>query len=177
MRTLVIVLILSCLALLGCGPVATHGKSKTETTKPNADEAGAALSPTAEHNPSKLKNSLGMELVFIKPGSFMMGGEKTPEEVARLLDGKVEWYNDERPQHLVTLSKENRGQAKFSSASEQTGLPAVQKPSKTSCLSPVFLRFSCPRFSPGFPVPGFPPVFLSPVFPSNIGFRVCFEPE
>ena len=105
MRTLAIVAFLCCLTLSGCDPTATRGKSQREAIEPKTVGANAAqLAETGSH-PPKVKNSLGMELVFIRPGSFLMGGEKTPEEVARLLDGKVEWYNDEHPQHRVTLTR------------------------------------------------------------------------
>ncbi|HUW33739.1 MAG TPA: formylglycine-generating enzyme family protein, partial [Planctomycetota bacterium] len=94
MRRLAIVVFLPCLAVLGCGPEATHGKSKSEAIERRADGPNAAPATRIEGEPPKLKNSLGMEFVFIKPGTFMMGSGRTSE---------AEEY--EQPQHRVTLTR------------------------------------------------------------------------
>ena len=52
-----------------------------------------------------LTNSLGMEFVFIKPGSFMMGSALSPSEVVSRYGGKEKYYKREHPQHRVTLTK------------------------------------------------------------------------
>ncbi|HET6454961.1 MAG TPA: SUMF1/EgtB/PvdO family nonheme iron enzyme, partial [Armatimonadota bacterium] len=84
-------------------------KSEEEGTKElhegNADRAGTAPSVRTEQRPLKIKNSIGMEFAFISPGTFMMGGDQTPEEVARLHRGKPEWFVNEHPQHKVTLTR------------------------------------------------------------------------
>ncbi|MBN2311658.1 MAG: formylglycine-generating enzyme family protein [Candidatus Hydrogenedentes bacterium] len=46
-----------------------------------------------------------MELVWISPGTFMMGSRDSAAEVARKSDTKAEDYTDEHPQHRVTLTK------------------------------------------------------------------------
>jgi formylglycine-generating enzyme required for sulfatase activity len=60
----------------------------------------AAVTPASDTPPPELKLDLGngvtMELVYIKPGSFVMGGERTT-------DGRFECV--EVPKHEVTLTK------------------------------------------------------------------------
>jgi formylglycine-generating enzyme required for sulfatase activity len=55
--------------------------------------------------PSKFVNSIEMEFVTIKPGSFMMGSRLSPEQVAEKFGGEASWYRDERPQHEVQISR------------------------------------------------------------------------
>lgn len=55
-------------------------------------------------------NSIGMRLVLIPAGEFMMGSRELPENVAANLDysaspGKKNWYQDEHPLHRVTITK------------------------------------------------------------------------
>jgi formylglycine-generating enzyme required for sulfatase activity len=50
-------------------------------------------------------NSLGMTFTLIPAGSFMMGGSKSPEEVAERYEGKIEFYRREHPHHQVTISQ------------------------------------------------------------------------
>ncbi len=52
-----------------------------------------------------LTNSLGMKFVKIPSGSFMMGSAISPSEVASQYGGKKEWYEDDVPQHRVTISR------------------------------------------------------------------------
>ena len=50
-------------------------------------------------------NSIGMKLVLIPAGDFMMGSRETPEELAKAFAGKLEWYTDEQPWHRVRITK------------------------------------------------------------------------
>ena len=50
-------------------------------------------------------NSLGMKFVKIPSGSFMMGSEISPSEVASQYGGWSDWYKGEQPQHRVTITK------------------------------------------------------------------------
>jgi len=53
-----------------------------------------------------LTNSIGMKLTLIPPGEFLMGSSVSAEEIDRRFPGgKVEWYEDEHPQHLVRLTR------------------------------------------------------------------------
>jgi len=57
--------------------------------------------------PRRLTNSLGMTLVRIEPGSFLMGSSK--EQIDHLMrvfpDSKREWFDDERPPHMVKITR------------------------------------------------------------------------
>jgi len=54
-----------------------------------------------------LTNSLGMALVRIEPGSFLMGSSQ--DQIDRLMrefpDYKREWFEDEQPQHAVKITR------------------------------------------------------------------------
>ncbi|MBP7431739.1 MAG: SUMF1/EgtB/PvdO family nonheme iron enzyme [Candidatus Hydrogenedentes bacterium] len=55
-----------------------------------------------------LGGGVSLELVWCPPGTFLMGGDQSPEEVARLCGGliaEVDWFRDEQPQHQVTLTQ------------------------------------------------------------------------
>jgi formylglycine-generating enzyme required for sulfatase activity len=52
-----------------------------------------------------LTNSIGMEFVLIPAGTFQMGSDISPEEMAKRYGGKAEWYKREHPQHQVTISR------------------------------------------------------------------------
>ena len=57
--------------------------------------------------PEAVKSSVGMDLVLVRPGEFMMGAGRG--EVARLLErhktDDSDWFNDERPVHRVRITK------------------------------------------------------------------------
>jgi len=50
-------------------------------------------------------NSIGMKLVLIPAGSFTMGSQISPEEVARRYGGEAKYYKDEQPPHDVEITK------------------------------------------------------------------------
>jgi len=66
-----------------------------ETADPKANKE--VVSP-------RIRNSFGMEFVYIPPGTFMMGSSISPSEVEKRYGGKAKWYKDEHPQHRVTLT-------------------------------------------------------------------------
>ena len=47
----------------------------------------------------------GIEMVWVPPGSFTMGSKLTPSEIVRKYGGEAKYFEDERPQHEVTLTK------------------------------------------------------------------------
>jgi formylglycine-generating enzyme required for sulfatase activity len=51
-----------------------------------------------------LTNSIGMKLVYIPPGEFMMGSRDTVEEVGRKGGGKNTYFTHEHPQHRVKIT-------------------------------------------------------------------------
>ncbi len=59
----------------------------------------------ADSGNKSFTNSIGMKFVHIAPGSFMMGSSLKPSEIASKYGGSAEWYDDEIPQHSVTLTK------------------------------------------------------------------------
>ena len=66
------------------------------------------VSPPVARQPvtqGKIRNNLGMEFVYISPGSFMMGSALSPSEVVARYGGEEKYYKDEHPQHRVTLTK------------------------------------------------------------------------
>jgi len=52
-----------------------------------------------------ITNTIGMKLVLIPAGDFMMGSRETPEELAKAFGGKPEWFTDEQPSHRVRITK------------------------------------------------------------------------
>ena len=52
-------------------------------------------------------NSIGMKLVLIPPGEFLMGDDQSSDQVARMAGGsaKPEDFTDEHPQHRVRISQ------------------------------------------------------------------------
>ncbi|MFO7904895.1 MAG: formylglycine-generating enzyme family protein [Pirellulaceae bacterium] len=52
-----------------------------------------------------ITNTIGMKLVLIPAGDFMMGSRETPEEVARAVGGKPAYFTDEQPSHRVRITK------------------------------------------------------------------------
>jgi formylglycine-generating enzyme required for sulfatase activity len=73
-----------------------------------------ATAPTAEQNgaaskfdvPARITNSIGMDLVLIPPGSFMMGSSVSAEQTAQMADGAhAAWFECEHPQHPVRLTR------------------------------------------------------------------------
>ncbi|MEE8383301.1 MAG: SUMF1/EgtB/PvdO family nonheme iron enzyme [Thermodesulfobacteriota bacterium] len=65
--------------------------------------AVASKQPVTRHS-KKITNSLGMEFVYIPPGTFMMGSAISPSAVEKRYGGKAIWYKDEHPQHRVALT-------------------------------------------------------------------------
>ncbi len=50
-------------------------------------------------------NSIGMKLVYIPPGSFMMGSSRSAGQLAREYDADEQWVTNEFPQHQVRISE------------------------------------------------------------------------
>ncbi|NQT18978.1 MAG: formylglycine-generating enzyme family protein, partial [Planctomycetes bacterium] len=71
----------------------------------------AVVALSVPRNPKlgdSITNSVDMKLAYIPPtdrGGFMMGGDQSPEQVARLGGGNADWYKNEHPQHRVILTK------------------------------------------------------------------------
>ncbi len=84
-----------------------------ETAQTTNGAANTALTESATR-----KNSIGLELVYIPPGEFMMGS--TEEDIAESLyiakkdsnDARRDWFSNETPPHRVTI-KEGFWMGKF----------------------------------------------------------------
>jgi formylglycine-generating enzyme required for sulfatase activity len=78
------------------------GKPPRETTSPPPTPEPAPAPPA-----NGLTNSLGMTLVHIEPGSFLMGSTK--EQVDQLMrmfsDLKREWLDREQPSHTIKITR------------------------------------------------------------------------
>jgi len=81
---------------------AATAKPPRATTIPSAEPQSSPSSPA-----KKLTNSLGMTLVRIEPGSFLMGSTK--DQIDHLMqlfsDSKREWFDNEQPQHSVEITR------------------------------------------------------------------------
>ncbi|MFI5386962.1 MAG: hypothetical protein ACHQ50_12680, partial [Fimbriimonadales bacterium] len=81
---------------------AATAKPPRETTILTAEPQSSPSSPV-----KKLTNSLGMTLVRIEAGEFLMGTTKDQvDQLMRLFpDSKREWFDDEQPQHPVKITR------------------------------------------------------------------------
>ncbi|MGO9921815.1 MAG: SUMF1/EgtB/PvdO family nonheme iron enzyme [Isosphaeraceae bacterium] len=83
-------------------------RPETTTAKLPGDAAipTAGPKPSPSPPPKKVTNSLGMTLVRIEPGSFLMGSSQ--EQIDHLMrefpDSKREWFDYEQPQHAVKIT-------------------------------------------------------------------------
>jgi len=56
--------------------------------------------------PIEITNSIGMKLVLIPPGQFLMGSTKTPEALVELFPGSsIHWFQREHPNHTVKITQ------------------------------------------------------------------------
>ena len=64
--------------------------------------------PQADRQNREITNSIGMKLVLIPPGEFMMGSTEPAEELVRAFaayNRKPEFFKDEFPRHRVRITK------------------------------------------------------------------------
>jgi formylglycine-generating enzyme required for sulfatase activity len=94
-------------AFMGCGtPLAQKEPPKGWTTETKTVKV-ATPTGDQERQITYYTNSIGMKLVRIPAGEFMMGDTLTPEQVdQKWPGGKIEWYKDAHPRHRVRLTKD-----------------------------------------------------------------------
>jgi formylglycine-generating enzyme required for sulfatase activity len=63
--------------------------------------------PSATADPPRFTNFLGMTLVRIEPGPFLMGSTKAQIDtlMTQFPDVKPDWFDDEQPQHPVVITR------------------------------------------------------------------------
>ena len=98
-------ILISLLVLGGCGT--PEQPVSTPTPEQPVDDAASVEQPLPVAKPvgDPIENSIGMVLVPIPAGEFMMGSRLSAAEVAKRFDTKVEYFEDEHPRHRVTLTK------------------------------------------------------------------------
>lgn len=81
-------------------------KSRTEiSSAPVKQEPQVETNSSETSSSQKFTNSIGMKFALIPAGSFIMGSQLSPEEVADRYGGKSELFKDEQPQHPVEITK------------------------------------------------------------------------
>ncbi|MHC4169692.1 MAG: formylglycine-generating enzyme family protein [Planctomycetota bacterium] len=95
-----------CLLLILVTQIVTqNGCSKKEP--PSAGNETTNETSSESHQPEQGKvitNSIGMKLVYIPAGSFMMGSGDSAEQLVKEYAGVESVYEDEFPQHVVRIS-------------------------------------------------------------------------
>ena len=97
-------------------PVELGGKIKhespttsttSETKSPTSTSSVPSPKPSPVQSSREWTNTLGMKFVRIEPGEFLMGTTKDQvDQFMRLFpDSKREYFDDEQPQHPVTISR------------------------------------------------------------------------
>jgi formylglycine-generating enzyme required for sulfatase activity len=120
-RTLGRMMGLAVAAVLLSGGSAWCGEAAAPGGKPTVYEAWPFDGAEAKRRQQETAKALGvpvektvdlgdgvkLELVLIPAGEFMMGGDESPEEVARKSgwDGAKDWCKNEHPQHKVRITK------------------------------------------------------------------------
>lgn len=74
----------------------------------NASLTLAAESPQLSQEKKEITNSIGMKLVLVPSGEFMMGGQETAEELVKAFAAykrQPDFFQDEYPSHKVRITK------------------------------------------------------------------------
>ena len=91
--------------------LAPHGKTGEIIAKPAPTPTPKKTPPSsANTRPKKIRNRIGIDMVWIPPGSFMMGSTDAEAQAAyenakSFLNEKAQlkWYTSEKPRHQVTI--------------------------------------------------------------------------
>ncbi|MHC4143715.1 MAG: SUMF1/EgtB/PvdO family nonheme iron enzyme, partial [Planctomycetota bacterium] len=76
----------------------------TSDTQPEEPVEAVQLPKPGDVVGNAVTNSIGMKLVYIPPGSFMMGSSDSAAQLAREYDTKEAYFKHEFPQHEVRIS-------------------------------------------------------------------------
>jgi sulfatase modifying factor 1 len=114
---------------MGTSPAAVTGKKKAIETGDKVEKSPTkpATTPTGQKNPAAgtiRKNSIGMELVYIPPGAFMMGSSESDIDKSLTIykrynkTAERSWISNQTPQRKVTI-KEGFWMGKYEVTQEQ----------------------------------------------------------
>src|SRR5262245_34792146 len=100
---------LVALLLLTLPSSSLHAQPELLIAPFDAETAQQAQRDWAEHLDVEVtsENSIGMQMILIPPGEFLMGGDQTPEEIAEIMD-RPTWVDvaaNEQPQHYVQITR------------------------------------------------------------------------
>ena len=99
MRAILIGLLV--LGVCGCGSDDPTPAAKTPDVSPPVEQPLPVAKPVGD----PIENSIGMVLVPIPAGEFMMGSRLSAAELAKRFDEEAWMYEREHPRHRVTLTK------------------------------------------------------------------------
>jgi formylglycine-generating enzyme required for sulfatase activity len=68
-------------------------------------EDGFSPGNSNEPAPGTIRTYLGINFIWIPPGSFYMGTAKSPSELVQMYEGSASLYSPEYPRHLVTITR------------------------------------------------------------------------
>ena len=88
-------------------PILITQNGYSEKEPPSADNETTNEISSESHQPEQGKvitNSIGMKLVYIPAGSFMMGSSNPLAQLAKAYSGAEEDYANEFPQHQVHIT-------------------------------------------------------------------------
>lgn len=86
--------------------IAVATRNSNSTTPDALTQAPGAVAESPDSTrPGPLTNSIGMTLVNIPPGEFLMGGTKSAEEIRRIFGTNEVEFSHEHPRHPVQITK------------------------------------------------------------------------
>jgi formylglycine-generating enzyme required for sulfatase activity len=99
--------LLAVLLILSWDPVAV-GQPPSQREKPRAAAKESKKDTSGQAAKSTITNSIGMKLVWIPAGEFLMGGQEPAEKLAKAFaayNRPPEYFNDEYPRHRVRITR------------------------------------------------------------------------
>ena len=103
-KVLAAICIVTLITIISIGVFFNKERDRPPVDKPQGVPAKKlAPEPTEEDN--IVTNSIGMKLVYIPAGSFMMGSSRSAAQLAREYETREERFADEFPQHQVRISE------------------------------------------------------------------------
>jgi formylglycine-generating enzyme required for sulfatase activity len=79
--------------------------SDSKKIRPRTPEQSSAEPESVGAKPQAITNAIGMKFVLIPSGSFTMGSQLSPDQVAKRFTDDAEWHRNEQPPHSVKITK------------------------------------------------------------------------